>query len=473
MNMNKTLIILSLYILWGMVSLGQNPTSPRVHLVPTDTSVVDNVSDTSIKTPLFLHRITNFNSSADLSDSMLFFVYDSLRTDEMVTIVTVYETDVDSVVGLWQIGSGSNRALWLNSQRASYDNFAITYRDATEKGVIIHTMLYQYPLIDSTYDGHDTLFIGHEGDNTGQKNFCEMLYFPGRLNYRHQQLLESALAIRYGALLHGPYINSLSDTLWDPLGGDSLYSSGICGIGRDDSLSLQQPQSIIRNDYLTIEALNPFENLTHVMMGHNDGVFAPGEDVVVVDAVQYVALDRQWKLRAHCNGLSELLRMTVAVPMPVDAVRLLVTNGNNVEIYFPVETDGIIFDSIIVNSGQDYFLTLLVNPAALSKGAKGTGGAHGSGEEDDNTTEEFITDFRIMVHPNPTTGHYTAEVSQIRKDNISIQVMDAAGRIVEHLITDEKLAQYKHTGVLNTAGVYYVTLSSNGEQKTVKVIVAK
>lgn len=471
--MNKTLIILSLYILWGMVSVGQTPAGPRVHLVPTDTSVIDNVSDMSIETPLFLHRITNFNPSADLSDNTLFFVYDSLRTDGMVTIVTVYETDVDSVVGLWQIGSGSNRALWLNSQRASYDNFAITYRDATEKGVIIHTMLYQYPRIDSTYDGHDTLFIGHEGDNIGQKNFCAMLYFPGKLNYRHQQLLESALAIRYGALLHGPYINSLSDTLWNPLGGDSLYSSGICGIGRDDSLSLQQSKSIIRNDYLTIETLSPFENLTHVMMGHNDGAFAPGEDIVVVDTVQYVAFDRQWKMRAHGNDLSERLRITAAVPVPVDAVRLMATYGDDVKIYLPTAADGIIFDSIIVNSGQDYILTLLVTPAALSKGSKGIGGAHESGEEFDNTTKESITDFRIKVHPNPTTGHYTAEVSQSREDNISIQVMDAAGRIVEYHVTDEKLAQYKHTGVLDTAGVYYVTLSSNGKQKTIKVIVAK
>ena len=471
--MNKTLIILSLNILWGMVSVGQTPASPRVHLVSMDTLVADNVNDIAVDIPSSLHNITNFNPSADLSDSTLFFVYDSLRTDEMVTIVTVYETDADSVVGLWQIGSGSNRALWLNSQRASYDNFAITYRDATEKGVIIHTMLYQYPRIDSNYDGHDTLFIGHEGDNTGQKNFCEMHYFPFRLNYLYQRQLESALAIRYGALLHGPYINSLSNILWDPLGGDSLYSSGICGIGRDDSLSLKQSKSIIRNDYLTIETLSPFENLTHVMMGHNDGVFAPGEDVVVVDTAQYVALDRQWKMRAHSNGLSERLRITVAVPMPVDAVRLMVTNGDNVEIYFPVEATGIIFDSIIVNSGQDYFLTLLVNPAALSKGAKGTGGVHESGEEDDNTTEESITDFSIMVHPNPTTGHYTAEVNQSREDNISIQVMDAAGRIVEYHVTDEKLAQYKHTGVLDTAGVYYVTLSSNGKQKTIKVIVAK
>lgn len=61
-----------MYILWGMVSVGQTPAGPRVHLVPTDTSVVDNVSDTSIETPLFLHRITNFNPSADLSDNTLF-----------------------------------------------------------------------------------------------------------------------------------------------------------------------------------------------------------------------------------------------------------------------------------------------------------------------------------------------------------------------------------------------------------------
>lgn len=470
--MNKTLIILSLYILWGMVSVGQTPAGPRVHLVPTDTSVVDNVSDTSIETPLFLHRITNFNPSADLSDNTLFFVYDSLRTDGKVTIVTVYETDVDSVVGLWQIGSGSNRALWLNSQRASYDNFAITYRDATEKGVIIHTMLYQYPRIDSTYDGHDTLFIGHEGDNTGQKNFCEILYFPGRLNYRHQQLLESALAIRYGALLHGPYINSLSDTLWNPLGGDSLYSSGICGIGRDDSLSLQQSKSIIRNDYLTIETLSPFENLTHVMMGHNDGAFAPGEDIVVVDTVQYAVVDRQWKLRAHTSGVSERIRIVADAPVPADAIRLMVTVGDDVEIITPMDAVGIVFDGIDIIDGQDYILSLLVNPAMLPRETKGVNNTTETKDESNTPAEAAALDFHISVHPNPTAGRYTAEVNQSEEDNIGIQVLDATGRIVEQYVTDERLAQYQHSGILD-AGVYYVTISSNGKQKTIKVIVLK
>lgn len=474
MDMNKTLIFLILFFIGGVGdSLGQVRVSPKLHLTASDSMFVDNVGNAVFNIPATLYRVTNFNSSVNLSDSTLFFVYDSLRVDGTATIITVYETDMDSMVGLWQIGNGSNRSLWLNSQKASYDDFAITYRNATEKGVIIHTMLYQYPRTISTYDGHDTIFVGHEGDHTGEKNFCEMLYFPSRLNYQYQRHLESALAIRYSALLHGPYINSLSDTLWNPTGEDSLFSFGICGIGRDDSLSLLQPKSIIRNDYLTIETLSPFENLSHVMMGCNNGQFALGEDVVMIDTIQYVAVERQWKLRPHGNGFSKPLRITVDVPIPSNAVWLMVTSGEGMEIYSPIEADGVIFDSINVDQGQDYIFTLLINPTALSNGAKGGKKMNESEEENIVSSEDASADFHIRVHPNPTSGHYTAEVNQSKEDNISIQVMDAAGRIIEHLVTDEKLAQYKHTGVLDTTGAYYITVSSNGKQKTIKVIVAK
>lgn len=469
--MNKTLIFLSLFIWGGTMSFGQTPAVPRFHLVVEDTMTADNVSNRASNMEANLFRVTNFNPSIDLSDSTLFYTYDSLRTDGMATIVTVYETDADSIVGLWQIGNGNNRVLWLNSQQASYENFAITYRDATEQGVIIHTMLYQYPRIDSIYDGHDTLYIGREGTHIGEKNFCEMFYFSGRLDFRYQQQLESALAIRYGALLHGPYFNSQSDTLWNTLGCDSLYSLGICGIGRDDSLSLLQPQSIIRNDYLAIETLSPFENLSHVMMGHNGGAFIPGDDMVLVDTVQYIAVDRHWKLRVHSNRISEQIRITIDIPVPTDALRLMLTNGDGTEIFSPMETEGIIFDSITISEGQDYILTLLVDPSALPNDAKGDSITSESHESVDIPTESV--GFRVVVHPNPTAGHYTAEVNQNREDNIGIQVLDASGRIIEQHITNDKYVQYKHTGILDAAGVYYVTVSSNGKQKTIKVIVVK
>lgn len=471
--MHKILSIFALLLFGGVMAFGQVPASPKIHLEAQDSVVSDILSGRIVSIPVSQRRTTNFNPSTNISDSAMLFIFDSLRTDGRATIITVYETDAIDTVGLWQIGSGGNRAQWLNSQRVSYEDFTITYRDSTEQGVIIHTMLYQYPRTDSTYDGHDTLYLGIEGNTVGDKNFCAFYYYPGPLNHNYQCQLESALAIRYGALLHGPYINSQSDTLWDPLGADSLYGFGVCGIGRDDNLSLIQPKSIIRNGFLLIEATTNINNLTHVMMGHNGGEYSFGEDVVLIDTVRYAVVERQWKLRAHGQGATELIRFVADLPIPANAVRLLLTSGNNVEVLTPGEGDGIVFDNIAIVDGQDYYVSLLIDPTANPH--KGNAGGHIQYTDsiDKDVSAFTITDFQFTVHPNPTTGRYTADISQSEEDVISIQVQDATGRVVEQYTTDEKMAQYKHTGVFDAGGVYYVTVSSNGWQKTIKIIVIR
>lgn len=445
------------------MAFGQAAASPRIHLETRNSAVVDQVGGGRLEFAGSQLRSTNFNPSVALDGRTMDFIYDSLRRDGTATVMTVYETDEEGAVGLWQMGSGSNRALWLNSQQVSYDNFAITYRKTTEQGVVIHTMLYQYPTVNGAYDGHDTLYVGREGGKEGEKNFCAMLYFPCKLDYRTQRQLESALAIRYGAQLHGPYVNSRSETLWNPVGEDSLYSFGVCGVGRDDRLALLQPKSKVRNGYLTIEMPGAVGDLTHVMMGHNGGAMDLGGELLTVDKVQYAVVGRQWKLRAHGDGESEQVRLGLDLKVPAAAVRLMLTRGDEVEIVAPKDADGLVFENIDIKNGEEYIVSILVNPAALQQGTADEG----------LTASASNADFRVMVHPNPTSGRYTAEVSQSQEDVVTLMVQDATGRVVEQETTDGKVSQYSHSGVLNNTGVYYVTVSSNGKQKTIKVIVVK
>lgn len=471
--MCKPLTIFILIITIDIIALGQAIMPSGFHLEVQDSTIVDNEGNSLFDIPVHQRRTTNFNPSIDLSDSVLTFLVDSLRTDGTATIMTVYETDDTGTVGLWQIGSDKNRALWLNSKRASYEKIPITYRATTEQGVIIHTMLYRYPRTDSSYNGHDTLYLGSDGSVLGDKNYCAWLYYPGKISYLYQRQMESALAIRYGALLHGPYINSLGDTLWNPLGSDSLHSSGVCGIGRDDSLSLLQSKSSIRGCQITLESLGTFDNLTHVMMGHDGGGLWFGDDVVWIDTIAYAVIERQWKLRVHSRRVTEQIRIGADLIVPTQAVRLMLSNIDGSEIILPKDTDSIMFDSITLNAGQDYLLSLLIDPTVFPDR---TGDAKGSlrpGKNDCDQQEPAVMDFRLTVHPNPTRGRYTADVRQSAEGIIGIQVTDVAGRIIEQYTTEERLTQYQHTGILGTDGVYYVTVSSNGSQKTLKVIVTK
>lgn len=455
------IILATCLLLPYSVVLGQTVRSPKVAFHPSDSM------------PSALSRVTNFNPSVSLSDTIIAIVADSLRTDGTATIFTVYETDADSTVGLWQIGTGGNRALWLNSQRVSYDDFAITYRRSTEHGVVIHTMRYQYPAIDSNYCGHDTLYLGREGDTFGDKNFCAFLYYPGQISSAYQRQLESALAVRYGALLHGPYVNSHSDTLWNPLADDSLYSFGVCGIGRDDSLSLSQPRSVIRNGILTLEAVTPLSDLEHIMLGCDSNAIDLSDETVIIDTVSYIAVARQWKLRAHTYGHTSTVRLTVGLPLSADALRLMLTTADGSTTV--IAPDSTMAFTLNIADGQDYFLSLLVNPSALPTGAKGAKSHSSEGETASTDTDTFThsSNHTFSVSPNPTSGHYTVRVAQSDDDIINIRVVDANGRIVEQHSTAEPLSQYTYNGHLSANGIYYVTVTSNGRQQTIKLIVIR
>jgi hypothetical protein len=168
-----------------------------------------------------------------------------------------------------------------------------------------------------------------------------------------------------------------------------------------------------------------------------------------------------------------LIRFVAELPIPANAVRLMLTVGDNVEILTPYESEGIVFDSVAIVDRQDYYISLLIDPTAIPNKGKGGGYMHTTEVIDYDKSDLTVTDLRFMVHPNPTTGRYTADISQAKEDVIGIQVLDATGRVIEQYTTDEKLAQYKHSGVLDSDGIYYVTVSSNGWQKTIKIIVIR
>ena len=454
------IILAACLLLPYSVVLGQTVRSPKVAFHPSDSM------------PSAMSRVTNFNPSVSLSDTILAIVADSLRTDGTATIFTVYETDADSVIGLWQVGSGSNRALWLNSQRVSYDDFSVTYRNSNERGVIVHSMQYQYPALDSNYCGHDTLFLGREGSTIGDKNLCAFLYYPGRLDRQFKRQLESALAIRYSAILHGPYINSLSDTIWNPLGNDSLFRVGICGIGRDDSLSLFQPHSAIRNDIMTLESATPLSNLDYIMLGCDSNAIDLSDEVVVVDTVSYLAVARHWKLRSFTHGHASVVHLAVDLPVPAEAIRLMIASSDGTVILTPDTANAF---TLTINNDEDYYISLFVNPSALPTGSKGTKDYSSEDETASANTDTFThsSNHTFSVSPNPTSGHYTLRVNQPNDDIINIRVVDANGRIVEQHSTAEPLSQYTYNGHLSANGVYYVTVTSNGRQQTIKLIVVR
>ena len=82
-------LVLTAFLLAPVVAVwGQQIRQPKFSYVATDSN-----------TTLSLRRVTNHNPSVYLGDTVLSFVVDSLRSDGVATVVTVYETDADSGKG--------------------------------------------------------------------------------------------------------------------------------------------------------------------------------------------------------------------------------------------------------------------------------------------------------------------------------------------------------------------------------------
>ena len=431
---------------------GQGWSNPKVS-VEIDSVGINVVAEGELVTvsPFPTER-TNHNPSADMGDTVFGIPFDSLHSDMTATVVTVYETDASGPVGLWEISNGGKPKLWLNSQSASYEGYPIRYRDNNEKGVVVHTMTYVYSPLDSLYDGHDTLRIGVSDTLTGEKKLCALRYYDTRLTPRQRNTTESALAIRYGAWLHGPYINSEGDTLWDPAGADRLYSFGICGIGRDDTLSLLQTRSVIRNDVLGIAMADSMQDKSHVMMGcdSND----TGTQTVSVGGKNYRRTSRSWKIRSHGTPAQKVL---FQIDPKYAGLECMLSVESEAGIQVIPMTDTVEFES-----GRDYLIGVLLGSEEENPEEKQRQSDH------DGQSGEGVS---IAVAPNPTTGNYTVMVDLPEEDEIHIRVADANGRTVEEFVTVAVSGEYRHDTSATVSGVYYVTVSAAGLQKTTKLIV--
>lgn len=443
-------------------------------------SIVDKYSGNSFSL-VGNESLTNYNATVELNDTVGYFVYDSLIYDSVVTIVTVYETDEDTIVGVWEIGTEDNKQIWLNSRKVSYQDFDITYRRATEKGVIINTMLFEYPNKDSNfvYTGKDTLFLGIQGENSADKNFCEYLYFKGGLKYNQQRVLESCLAVKYGALLHKCYLDRNLDTIWHTNGIDRLYSFGVCGIGRDDNFPLLQERSIIRQDILTIEAVDSLYDLNYIMLGRNENYNQLSEEVFFIDTIKYHPIKRKWKMRSHSNESNHYVRLTYNTEGDFNAssIRILISSQDSdfygMDILIPtlVTDTSVVFDSIFLVDNQDYFVTIalegdsIFNTPEVKKSFV---------MQNDDGKDNTGSNINITLNPNPTnTGEFEVNIDQTAEDEIMLVVTNSKGQTILSKEVKEKVLDYTFTNYIQDKGVYFVSVYTNGIKKTVKLVVIK
>lgn len=491
----KIILFLSFAALFGMnISTinAQELSVPEMWLMLKQDSMnvrLVDVKDSSKNLSLQIENqtVTNFNPSLLVNDSnVIEVICEDLSRDSVITVFTAYQTEEDTIVGLWEIGQDSNRTIWLNSRKASYNDYGITYRETNEKGVIVNTTRFVYNFTEDidTLNMGDTLFIGREGVNDGDKNFCEYIYIKGTIDKEEQQKWESYLAIKYGALLHNIYVNSIHDTLWDSKCKDRAYSYGVAGIGRDDVYPLEQTKSRIYKDSLIIETVNALGDGNYLLWGENAGENILMSDDFLIDTVRYHPLEKGWKLRAHTDLDSTTTKITYNYPEELNAgsIRMLVNTQDSVFYTFnsiilspDLITDScVIFDDMAWHEGEDYYIRVIMEGDSIYKPIIPKSDIQNISETslNDNCMNDSDS-MRVKINPNPSTGDYTLSVEQTDEKPLSIYIMDTQGKIIYMHNGIEATKEYILNHTMEREGIYFINVQTPDSKRTVKLVIAK
>lgn len=220
---------------------------------------------------------------------------------------------------------------------------------------------------------------GQSGNTFGSTNgsggkswagpIAEAIYFNRVITPAERLKVISYLSVKYGVTRYqgasgAGYADSAGTTIWP---ADSTFKNNIAGIGRDDTMTLNQKQSkssangdIVTMGHVAIAASNQANannfgvNRAFLLWGHNGA--ATNTNTTVTGG--YVRMDRIWKaVRTTEMG-------TVKVRVPKSAV----TQGNNGVMYISTSTT---FDAnsqriTMTDLGTEYEATVPALPAATS-----------------------------------------------------------------------------------------------------------
>lgn len=76
--------------------------------------------------------------------------------------------------------------------------------------------------------------------------------------------------------------------------------------------------------------------------------------------------------------------------------------------------------------------------------------------------------FAATVHPNPSTDAFLFEVTHDMNKNVSINIYDVAGRVVDFNLEQKSEFQYQVSGL--KAGLYSAVITDGNNTKVLKLI---
>ena len=401
--------------------------------------------------------VLNFNPA---TTSILHF--DSIPYAEDYTLIVVYKPVADTESTVWNLVFADSISRTLTTERIFSGRSSIHYADSHDGKAVIHTLRQSVSGEDSSYV---QLTVGD-----GNLMVAEVQYYDRRLGNMALRRVQTALAVRYGITL-GPvdYITHAGERIWQYRRDSSRYHHRIIGIGNDTIYNVRQfrSHSEMDGDIVTVatDSLTPG---SYLLLGDDDAPlsFVPGDETIY--GGNYEILSRTWRIKATRtdNNLFSLSFDTRGFALPADSLVLLVDN----DIYLPsaitanaVEFNHIFFptDSCLFTLAKGSYLWQITQ----SHGAKG---ATSCSDDGNVSMLHPIHNPSLVLYPNPTTEHYTLEVSGTK--TVSISVYNLQGKVME-TYSDSNRDKYVFEGSLPSGNVYYATVTTDNGSQTIKIVV--
>ncbi len=236
-----------------------------------------------------------------------------------LTILSVFHSADTTERGVWGTESFLSRNIMLTTRRATGPDTITDDYGKNENQVILSTIAQSWEGT-AIKSANAFLALGSSGKTRGSKLFkgtvAELLVFNRSLGFLERLQIETYLALKYGASMHGHnYISSDEKVLWK-VDENAAFAFHLAGIGRDDAFQLYQKQSQSAYDSafltLSVGTLAPSNDENKTTLNHGDflvwgddngsRITKPGEGK---DSVLSI-VQRKWLLTATGNTAHQL-----------------------------------------------------------------------------------------------------------------------------------------------------------------------
>lgn len=450
----------------------------------------------------------NFNKCFEV-DGETFTLPLGINDKKQSDVIVVYESyDTLGENALWQVQLDTAKRIGQTTRRILNDIGQITYDTANRLNPVVNYLSQSWRTPEVCAP---TLTLCTADSLSLNGRIAEALYFDRRISDTAVIQWISYLAVKYGVTLtQTDYLDSRRNVTWNHTDYPD-YGTSIAGVGRDDSVRLNQKQTYYADGKIVLgvnQLAQTNEDNTAVLADGDfiifgmDGPLSDVSEIYTQSGETYGVIGRsmaQVTGNARIYGTFVLLD-TAAVRDGIAPVLLIDRSGTGefpageVEQVPSAGTDSAghyVYNNIhwdTDQSGRDFFCFAVTMPDTMGapkalavNGTQSGGTGQTSTEQSTDASQqqelksaqlrsEESTAPQYRLLPNPNHGNFTVEIAYPEAQDVTVTVYDSDGKL---LLTMNGKGQYAYRfkNSVPTAGHYLIDITSPSEHKTLKMVV--